>query len=87
MTLPLHERDEATPPPDAGKDDRQPPPAPRLADELAKAQYEPLLPVEKRLIGYSLAIGLSLLALLVWLSRTKFDVAPSATPSASSPVR
>jgi hypothetical protein len=49
-------------------------PAPRLADELAKAQYEPLLPVEKRLIGYSLGIGLLLLGLMVWASRTLFDV-------------
>ena len=48
-------------------------PAPRLADELAKAQYEPLLPVEKRLIGYSLGIGLLLLGLMVWASRTLFD--------------
>ena len=47
---------------------------PRLADELANAQYEPLLPVEKRLIGYSLVIGLLLLGLMVWASRTLFDV-------------
>jgi len=47
-------------------------PAPSLADELAKAQYEPLLPVEKRLIGYSLGIGLVLLVVMIWASRTLF---------------
>ena len=49
-------------------------PAPSFADELAKAPYEPLLPVEKRLIGYSLGIGLVLLVLMIWASRTLFDV-------------
>jgi hypothetical protein len=32
---------------------------------LRKAQAEPLLPVEKKLIGWSLGIGLVLLAILV----------------------
>ena len=39
-----------------------------LRDEL-KAPAEPLLPVEKRLIGWSLGLGLALLVLLVALNR------------------
>ena len=35
-------------------------------------EYEPLLPVEKKLIGYSLIIGVVLLGLLVWVSYTFF---------------
>lgn len=41
---------------------------PRIGDEIRKMQEEPLLPVEKRLIAWSLALGLALLGLLVWLS-------------------
>ena len=36
-----------------------------LRDELENAPVEPLLPVEKKLIGWSLGIGLTLLAILV----------------------
>ena len=39
-----------------------------LRDEL-KAAVEPLLTVEKRLIGWSLGLGLALLVLLVALNR------------------
>jgi hypothetical protein len=42
---------------------------PKLADEMAKMQDEPLLPVEKKLIVYSLLLGVSLLGLL-WLLST-----------------
>ena len=45
-----------------------------IARELANQQAEPLLPVEKWLIGGSLALGLLLLALLLWVSRTYFPV-------------
>ena len=41
---------------------------PDLRDEM-KAPVEPLLPVEKKLIGWSLGVGLALLVLLVLLSR------------------
>ena len=51
-------------------------PVSRLADELHNAQYEPLLPIEKKLIGYSLGIGIVLLGVLVWTSRTFFDPQP-----------
>ena len=46
---------------------------PRIADELRKMGYEPLLPVEKRLIAWSLGLGVTLLALLVWISYTFFE--------------
>lgn len=45
---------------------------PKVADELRKMPYEPLLPVEKQLIGWSLGIGVVLLVILVFVSRTFF---------------
>jgi len=47
------------------------PEQPRLAEELKKMEqeYEPLLPVEKKLIGYTLAGGLILLVVLLAVSR------------------
>jgi hypothetical protein len=42
---------------------------PNLRQELAKAPYEPLLPIEKKLIGWSLGIGVALLILFVVLAR------------------
>ncbi len=36
-----------------------------LRNELENAPVEPLLPVEKKLIGWSLGIGLALLAVLI----------------------
>ena len=44
----------------------------KLADELEKMEYEPLLPVEKRLIAWSLGIGIVLLGLLLWVSHAFF---------------
>jgi hypothetical protein len=43
----------------------------RLADEL-KRNEEPLLPVEKKLIGWSLIVGVILLGVLIWISYTFF---------------
>jgi len=48
------------------------PEEPKLAEELRKMEYEPLLPVEKKLISYSLIIGAALLGILVWVSYTFF---------------
>ncbi len=42
---------------------------PRLSDELRKMEAEPLLPVEKKLIAWSIGTGVVLLAVLVLLSR------------------
>jgi hypothetical protein len=45
-----------------------------IARELAQVEAEPLLPVEKWLIAGSLALGLGLLGLLLWVTRTYFPV-------------
>ena len=37
---------------------------PKVGDEIRKMPVEPLLPVEKKLIGWSLGIGLSALVIL-----------------------
>jgi hypothetical protein len=44
---------------------------PRLADELRKmeGEYEPLLPIERKLIWYTFGSGIVLLIVLVLLSR------------------
>jgi hypothetical protein len=42
---------------------------PNIAEELRKAAVEPLLPVEKKLIGWSLGIGLVLLVILAIVNR------------------
>lgn len=44
---------------------------PKIGEELKKMQqeYEPLLPVEKKLIAWSLGIGLTLLAILYLASK------------------
>ena len=41
---------------------------PRIGEEIQKMGYEPLLPVEKRLIGWSLGLGIVLLIVLVAVS-------------------
>ncbi len=41
---------------------------PKFAEEIKRMEYEPLLPIEKRLILWSLALGIVLLGLLVWIS-------------------
>ena len=43
-----------------------------LAVELAKIAEEPFVPVEARLVGWSLAVGALLLGLLTWVSYTFF---------------
>lgn len=48
------------------------PEEPKLAEELKKMEYEPLLPVEKKLIVWSIGLGIALLGILVWISYTFF---------------
>ncbi len=48
------------------------PEPPKIADELKKMEYEPLLPVEKRLIAWSIGLGVALLAILAWASYALF---------------
>ena len=47
---------------------------PSLAVELSAIPYEPLLPIEKKLIAWCLGLGVLLLALLLWASATFFPV-------------
>jgi hypothetical protein len=46
----------------------------KMSDEnfktaLGKAEYDPLLPIEKKLIGWSLGLGVTLLVIFAALSR------------------
>jgi len=45
---------------------------PKIADEMKQMEHEPLLPVEKKLIAWSIGLGIVLLGLLVWASYTFF---------------
>ncbi|SHN67404.1 hypothetical protein [Bradyrhizobium erythrophlei] len=40
-------------------------PTSNLKDELNAVEVEPLLPIEKKLIGYSLGLGIVLLVVLI----------------------
>ncbi len=40
---------------------------PKIADELKQMEYEPLLPVEKKLIVWSLITGVVLSGILLWI--------------------
>jgi hypothetical protein len=44
----------------------------KLIDELQKMEYEPLLPVENKLVVWSIGIGVVSLGFLYWLSVTFF---------------
>ena len=43
-------------------------PEPKFAEELKKMEYEPLLPIEKKLIVWSLLLGTGLLVILIVVS-------------------
>ncbi len=45
---------------------------PKIAEEIKKMEVEELLPVEKKLIGWSIGLGIVLLGILVWVSYTFF---------------
>lgn len=45
---------------------------PNISEELKKMDYQPLLPVEKTLIKWSLSIGVVSLIFFYWLSVTYF---------------
>jgi hypothetical protein len=40
----------------------------RLKDEMKRMEHEPLLPIEKKLISYSIGLGIILLFVFIWLS-------------------
>ncbi len=44
----------------------------KLSEEMKKMEYEPLLPVEKKLVGWSIGLGVVALGVLVWISYTFF---------------
>lgn len=46
----------------------------KVVEELERIPYEPLLPVEIKLIAWSLVLGFVLLGLLIWVSYTFFVV-------------
>jgi hypothetical protein len=43
-----------------------------FTEELAKMEWEPLLPIEKKLIGWSLGLGTALLFILYFVSNAFF---------------
>lgn len=47
---------------------------PKIGEELRKIPYEPLLPIEKKLIGWSLGIGVVGMVILIYVSYTFFPV-------------
>ena len=42
---------------------------PKLSDELRNMKHEPILPIERKLVAWSIGTGVVLLATLVFLSR------------------
>ena len=42
---------------------------PRVGEEMHKMAHEPLLPIEKKLIGWSFGLGVVLLVVLVIVSK------------------
>lgn len=42
---------------------------PKISEEIQKMTYEPLLPIEKKLIGWSLGLGIFLLIVLFAIAR------------------
>ena len=45
---------------------------PKLADEIAQIPYEPFEPVERKLVAWSLGLGVVLLVILVWVNYAFF---------------
>jgi len=45
---------------------------PRLAEEIQKMEQDEFLPVEKKLVGWSIGLGVVMLGILVWISYTFF---------------
>jgi hypothetical protein len=43
-----------------------------LKREMNAMEYEPLLPIEKKLIATSLGLGVFLLFVFIWMSQTLF---------------
>ncbi len=65
----MSQENEATLP---GEEAKAPPKGSKLVEELQKMEYQPLLPVEKKLIAMSIGLGIILLFVFVWISFTFF---------------
>ena len=44
----------------------------KISQEMEKMPYEPLLPIEKKLIGWSLGLGIALMVILILINRIFF---------------
>jgi len=59
---------------------------PVISEEIKKMEHEPLLPAEKKMIVINLVLGVFLLVVLVWVSRTYFPVENiQASPATAQP--
>jgi hypothetical protein len=45
---------------------------PKISEELQKMAAEPLLPIEKKLVAWSLILGVVLLGVLLWINKMLF---------------
>ena len=45
----------------------------KIGKELEKMPYEPLLPIEKKLIAWSLGLGVALMVILILINRLFFS--------------
>ena len=45
----------------------------KISEEMEKMPYEPLLPIEKKLIGWSLGLGVALMVILIVINRIFFS--------------
>jgi len=51
-----------------------------MTEEMNNMEWEPLLPVEKKLIGWSISLGIVLLFVLYWGKRRVFPGRPFLMP-------
>jgi hypothetical protein len=49
----------------------------KIAEEIKKMEWEPLMPIEKQLIVWSISLGVVLLFVLYWVSSVFFPGAHS----------
>ena len=47
---------------------------PRIGDEIRRMEAEPLLPIEKKLITWSIVAGVILLGVLVWTGTASLPI-------------
>ena len=56
----------------------------KVGEEIRKMPVEPLLPVEKKLIGWSLGLGVVLLVVLIVLTRGRLSHEPARAAVAAA---